>query len=411
MLIDSISFTKDYNPLRTPARQREYCVNIYFPSFLNKYKITLVMKRHIFHILYNPFTSDSRVTKELITIERLYPQDNITLMCRFKTGLPTEEILGNRIKILRLGPEDKKNSRLYKLINWLRWFLECSRFLFSKQFHVLHCHDLTGIPIGFFFKLIREFKLIYDSHEFQSEIHNVPNWRKPVTRFFEQIFILSSDVVITVSHSIAHNYKYLFGIKIIQVLLNTPEKVDIGDSERPDFFPANKKVLLFQGGLTPKRGIEKTIAAFKEAKLEDYCLVFMGNGPLESFVRTQLSNNILLVPPVSMQKLPYISSHAFAGLLFYENTCLNHYFCMPNKLFEYINSEIPVIASNLYELRDVVNSYKIGTILEEMNSASLLQAIQLLETQASDQKNNLQVAKSHFNWENQVSILKNVYST
>lgn len=62
------------------------------------------------------------------------------------------------------------------------------------------------------------------------------------------------------------------------------------------------------------------------------------------------SSNIYSYPAVS----PDYTSSADFGILFYENNCLNHNYCSPNKMFEYLMAEIPVIASNLYEMKRLI---------------------------------------------------------
>ena len=40
-----------------------------------------------------------------------------------------------------------------------------------------------------------------------------------------------------------------------------------------------------------------------------------------------------------------------------ENVCLSYYFCSPNKLFEYINAGLPVVASDFPEMRQVIQRF------------------------------------------------------
>ena len=51
------------------------------------------------------------------------------------------------------------------------------------------------------------------------------------------------------------------------------------------------------------------------------------------------------------------------GLSLEEDVCLAYRFALPNKIFDYIHAEIPVLVSNLPEMANIVNKYKIGSVL------------------------------------------------
>jgi glycosyltransferase involved in cell wall biosynthesis len=47
-----------------------------------------------------------------------------------------------------------------------------------------------------------------------------------------------------------------------------------------------------------------------------------------------------------------------------ENTSLSVYFSLPNKLFEYVFSGLPVLASNFPDISDKVNHFNLGMIVD-----------------------------------------------
>ena len=55
---------------------------------------------------------------------------------------------------------------------------------------------------------------------------------------------------------------------------------------------------------------------------------------------------------------------ADVGIHAIKNSCLNHYYCMPNKLFEYAMAGLPVIVSNMKEMRDFVLLNQMGVVVE-----------------------------------------------
>ena len=138
----------------------------------------------------------------------------------------------------------------------------------------------------------------------------------------------------------------------------------------------------------------------------------MGYGPLEELVKntSQEYANIYFHKAVSPDVLLEYTSSADFGILFYENSCLNHYYCSPNKMFEYLMAEIPVIVSNLFEMKRLVEDNNIGVVAEENNTKGLKKAIEeaVLLDQNELQK-NIQKVKKIYNWEEQEKVLLEVY--
>ena len=82
----------------------------------------------------------------------------------------------------------------------------------------------------------------------------------------------------------------------------------------------------------------------------------------------------------------------------------------PNKMFEYIMAELPVVVSNLYEMQKLVNSNQIGIVVKENSLDGLKSAIKCsLELNKDKIKYNINKIKSIYNWEEQEKVLMNVY--
>ena len=82
----------------------------------------------------------------------------------------------------------------------------------------------------------------------------------------------------------------------------------------------------------------------------------MGDGELVKLVKeyAEKTINIFHHPPVSTTFLLDYTASADIGLLLYDNSSLNHKYCMPNKLFEYMMAGLPVLVSNLQEIKKIV---------------------------------------------------------
>jgi glycosyltransferase involved in cell wall biosynthesis len=172
--------------------------------------------------------------------------------------------------------------------------------------------------------------------------------------------------------------------------------------------------------LSGGRGIEILVETFKilhtkNQKSEiknDVVIVFMGYGPLETLIKASAKEykNIYFHQAVSPDVLLDYTCSADFGILFYENNCLNHEYCSPNKMFEYIMAEIPIIVSNLYEMKRLVKSNRIGTVAQENTADGLKQAIETaVKLDTNKFQENIKKLKFIYNWEEQEKNLLKVY--
>lgn len=366
-------------------------------------------------IVLNNFKNDSRVLKENISLQRAgYDVQVVALH---------EELLNEFEKVQNIPVHRVKlKSRgwsKHKLIQLLKYF----EFIYKvvkqyKKSDIIHCNDLNSLPIGVIIKKFfnRDAKVVYDAHEY--EINDVPNQSQrsiKIKYYIEKFFIKYADKVITVSDSIANEYVKLYDIKKPAVVLNTPPYKEI---EKKNIFretlgiKENQTIFLYQGGLSKGRGIEILLEAFKSIDNKNAVIVFMGYGTLENLIQkiSKEYKNIYFHKAVSPDVLLDYTSSADFGFLFYENTCLNHYYCSPNKMFEYLMAEIPVIVSNLYEMKRLVEFNKIGTVAKENSPEGLKEAIEeAVKLDKEVLKTNIQKLKTIYNWEEQEKILLDVY--
>jgi glycosyltransferase involved in cell wall biosynthesis len=273
------------------------------------------------------------------------------------------------------------------------------------------------LPIGVIVKRFfnKDAKIVYDAHEY--EINDKPNQSRLSIKLhylLEKALIRYADRVITVSNSIADEYVSLYGVQKPALVLNTPPYQEI---EKKDIFretvniSKEKTIFLYQGGLSRGRGIEILLDTFTQVDQQSV-IVFMGYGPLSSLVKEYAGKyaNIFYHEAVSPGVLLDYTSSADFGISMIEDCCLSYRYCLPNKMFEYLMAEIPVIVANLYEMKNIVNAYKIGVVAENNSVEGLKDAIenaQMLDQQEVHE--NIKKIKKIYNWEAQEKVLLDVY--
>jgi glycosyltransferase involved in cell wall biosynthesis len=102
-------------------------------------------------------------------------------------------------------------------------------------------------------------------------------------------------------------------------------------------------------------------------------------------------------------------SSADVGLSIIENICLSYYFCLPNKIFEYLSCGLPVIVSDFPEMAKIISDHKCGWKVTPEQSAieSLIDSIGWNEI--DEMKKNSHVAGKSFDWRFEEPILIDMY--
>ncbi len=364
--------------------------------------------------VFNPFVNDSRVLKEAYSLKKM--GYDVYVVAHLDNDLQKEEVL-NEIKIIRLSYLNRRKMKKFKkLIAYIKYIIESVNF--AKKLPLIHCNDLNTLPIAYLVKKLynRNVKIVYDAHEYETEINGLKGVKKAFIRFLEKWLIKYADAVITVSNSIAEEYKRLYSIKKPTLVLNTPSYINIDKKElfRETFeIKKEKVVFLYQGGFSSGRGIEIILETFANIGEKNNVLVLMGYGEQEDLVKEYAAKyeNIFFHKAVSPEVLIDYTSSADFGISLIEDTCLSYRYCLPNKIFEYVMAELPVIVSNLYEMKNLVESNNIGIVAKENTPQALSDAIKAaLNLDKEILKKNLKKAKKIYNWQEQEKKLSALYN-
>ena len=365
------------------------------------------------NIVFNSFINDSRVEK---TSKSLANNGyRVEVIAHLDKGLQEiEQKEGYRVKRLSFLDRTVTRSKIGKLKAYLTFVKESVEY--CKNFDILHCNDINILPIGVIIKKFynKNVKIVYDAHEYETETYALHGIQKTITKLNEKHLIKYADRVITVSDSIANEYVKLYNIKKPALVLNAPpyKKVKKLDRFREAFGIEGKTIFLYQGGLGKNRGVELLLEVFKAIDDNDSVMIFMGYGELEELIveASEEHENIFFHQAVSPDVLLDYTVSADFGIATIEDSCLSYRYCLPNKLFEYIMAEVPVIVSNLPEMSKVVNDGKIGIVLEEETVKGVTEAIKrAVALDKQEITTNLKELKQHYNWEEQEKVLLKVY--
>jgi len=365
----------------------------------------------------NSFQHDSRVLKACRVCAEIDSQAPIKVAALWQDGLATEEYIDERICVWRPRLRTRSWPRLsvVQVVKYLEWLWRIAAKMRLEPPAVIHAHSLGALPVGVVAKWMTGAPLIYDAHELETEAYGIGSLERRLSRWMESFLIKRADSVVTVCDSIADWYEEHYGVAPPAVVRNVPDW-EFGLSSGSDALrrqlgiPVDALIFLYQGALSPGRGIHAAVQAFERLD-PDRHLVLMGFGVLEDEIRrvSAASDYVHFREAVPPHDLAEYTSSADIGLCLIEPVCLSNYFCLPNKLFEYIGSGIPVIASDLPEQRALIEAYDCGWVVGDDEEA-LGRLLASIDRDAVNRKAaGVGAARRSLSWSKEAEVLKNTY--
>ena len=299
----------------------------------------------------------------------------------------------------------KKGILFYAEFNLKLFFI----LLFTKK-NMLLANDLDTLLPNYLVSLLQRKKIVYDSHELFPEIPELVNrpFAKKFWTVLEKTILPKLKNTYTVCNSIAafYNDKYATDFKTI---INLPTKKEIVKTTFP-FNYTDEKIILYQGAINVGRGLELMIETM--SFLENCIFVIIGDGDIfeslkEKAITKNLTHKVYFLGRKNPKELHKITPLANLGISIEEDLGLNYRFALPNKIFDYIQANVPILVSDLPEMKSVVLNYKVGEIVTNRDPKKLADQIENLLKK--DFTITLEKAKKSLIWEHQEELLLSIF--
>ena len=303
------------------------------------------------------------------------------------------------------------------------WGIQNVTNLIMKEFNpdILHVHTVT--TDGYVGMLINEkYKLPIVCSLRGSDINTYP-YRDKLTMLLTKKVLSKADQIVSVSHALKSTAETIANpLRPIRVLHNGCDLMDFSFNEedriaiRKDLgIMNNDRVIIFVGDIKKIKGVFELINSFitLKAKYSDIHLIVLGEGPENNNIKNiihlnNMNNNVHLIgtrPHHEISK--WLSASDIFALPTYNEG-------LPNVVLEAMACGLPVVATSVGGIPEIVEDGKSGILIKKKDPVSLAKAIESLLSDVKLAKimgmKGREIAESKFSWQKNSETLIEIYN-
>lgn len=371
----------------------------------------ILMKKKVILSVTNDLTSEQRVHKVCLFLER--------------TGFEVTMLGRRRRKSLPLDKRAYKTKRLFLFFEtgplfYAEYNLRLFLYLLFHPADMLVANDLDTLPANYYASKLKGAKLVHDSHEYYTGVPELAE-RPVVKRIWKSIekhIFPKLNSIYTVNDSIAKLYKDEYGVEV-KVVRNFPVLVqrdtNLLKTKKELGLPEEKKIILYQGSINVDRGLLEAVGAMQY--VNNAVLLIVGNGDILEEVKAKtlqlnLGEKVIFRKKVPFQELWNFTSHADIGISLDKDTNINYKYSLPNKIFDFVHAGVPVLASNLVEIKKIFSKYLIGELIENHEPKHIAERLNFMLSDSVKRmiwiENEIQAAKE-LCWQNEEKVLDEIF--
>ena len=283
---------------------------------------------------------------------------------------------------------------------------------------VYHFHDPELLPIASWAKKQNK-KVIFDFHEDLSQQILFKLWIPKIFRRlmsisykqYEKSVVKKFDALITVTPKFIERLKKSNSNTFL--ITNYPIVREISNSN----LPIRKSAICFAGGVTQQWNHENIIKAIEDIEDVEYILVGSGDEDYINKLRNLKGwNKVKYLGRLKHEEVRNIYNKSLIGMsLLSYNTQVGKDGTLGNtKIFEFMESGLPVICSNNILWKNIVRKFNCGIDVDPNNISEIREAIIFLLKNENKRirygKNARRAIITTYNWEIQEKELIKIYS-
>ena len=305
--------------------------------------------------------------------------------------------VGNKIEGL------KQKNIIIKLINpillrnpftkYFKYFKYVKNYIITNKVDVIIASDLYSMIPCAKIKTIQNIKVIYDSRELYTKLGCLKNkpFIQAIWSWYEKKYINQVDCILTNADIDAMYLKELYNHPNIKLIKNLPGNHFL-NSQSTNLknllcLSDTCQIMVYQGKFHAGRGIRFSIKCI--SKLNNTVLVLIGEGPMkeayfEEAKKYNMLDRLFFIDAVPYERLGLLTTKSSIGLSMIAPISTSYKHALPNKLFEYAVSGVPVICSNLSAMEDMVDTYNSGIAINYNKENEFIEAYNTIVNNYND---------------------------
>jgi glycosyltransferase involved in cell wall biosynthesis len=317
------------------------------------------------------------------------------------------------VRFVSIGVAHGRLSRM--IVQPMRVLLAARRV----RARLYHLHDPELLPVGVILRLFGA-RVVYDAHEdLPRQIAYkpyLPEWvRKPVAvaaATMEQGAARILDAVVAATPRIAAR----FPEARVALVQNFPTTREFGEPP-PHGYAERPPLVAYVGRLTPEVGARVMADAARILIWDRRDLRVVLAGPAEPALAADLRARTVPAPVelpgrIGRPEVVGLLHGARVGLVLFQPVA-NYVEAYPTKLFEYMASELPVVASDFPVWRDIVADVDCGLLVDPTDPEAVAEAVRTLlddpERAAAMGRRGRAAVMERYRWEPQGERLVGLY--
>jgi len=313
-------------------------------------------------------------------------------------GKGNEKIEG--VNIIDLGNPHANRVRRILFSPWHVW--QC---IHSLPADIIHFHDPELLPVCLLLKTSR--RLVYDAHEDYPRLILGKHWIHPALRkisahafeLFEYFATKRLDGIVCATPFIQHRFT-----QINPICINVNNFPIQDDASSKNLKERTSRTICFPGTIKREYGINELLVALE--MLQDVTLILCG--PFES---SAYKEELMAMPGwkfvdyrgiVTHEQVGRILADCLAGMVTLLPSRTNND-SLPIKMFEYMAAGLPVIASDFFLWKEIVEDTNCGICVNPANPEEIASAIkrvlQYPDLAKSMGQNGRTAVSQKYNWE------------
>lgn len=369
-----------------------------------QYKIAMVIRT-------NGLEFDDRIRKEILTIQRLFPNVKFKIFPMFDDNKSEEGIssYGVPYKSVHSPARDKYAQRTHLIRKSIDFYTSVKNDL--KGFDAVWCGDYHTFMIA---ALCGNRNLLWDLHELPSMLLG-----NPLKQMFLRYIFRRCKCVI---HANPQRIEYLKSRGVVTesskhfALRNYPNFEDV-DTEYDEKYHAfvdwkdGRKCVYLQGLNDDSRAAYESVKAV--LSFPDLTAVVVGRfdddskARLEKEYGNELDNRIMFVGKIAQMKIPQYVNECFTTLVFYKNHNPNNWYCEANRFYQSVIMGLPVVVGNNPSMKELIDEYHFGISIDDdgRDIEIIIKGLKDVIDHYEELKVNNEKYKSNLFWDSQNDIM------